>query len=208
MSRADEMSRSTSVARKVRNASALTLLAALALFSAPSFGASGEGQGLLAESAGAGKPRPCQNKKSPVFVLCKPRAGIWRGATTQQTPSGPVSHPLEFTVARKGARRTGTVVDDVESAVPWYCGDTATRFTTAGNSSLNRATADKVSGGFIAYGTLILINGGERKEVFAGDFLSRTRVKGTYEASWTGTTACVGSPLTLRQVNWTAGFAG
>lgn len=210
MNSAEHIARSGSLPRAVRTASALSLLAALALLSGASPGAPAEGKGFLAESA-AKKTKPCSNKKQKVFVLCKPRAGTWGGVATQQTPSGPESSPLQLAVSRQGARNNGTRVGVVDPSLRWFCGDTPLPMTTDGENEphLESARAGKKTGIFDLHGGLALVESRKGIDLF-GDFVNKTRAKGTITGTWSNAPQgiCPGGIATLRTVTWTASFAG
>ena len=163
------------------------------------------------------KRKPCRNGKSKTFVLCKPRAGTWRGVAVQQTPSGTEFSPLTFTVERKGARNNGTDIDSTQFGPRWWSGDTAWVYVGGGEIAPSSAcptcppyvaapgvfdgSVDKVTGQFFMVNTIINESGVREQFFFSGDFINKRRAKGTIEGSRDTDS---GSHFDLRSVTWTA----
>jgi hypothetical protein len=174
------------------------------------------------------KGKPCANKNK-TWILCKPRVGIWKGVFTQDTPSGPESHPLEFTVERgrgaRGRNSKGTEVEQVVAAVPLWKGDIQyAEYFDPGPDPINNPElgswqpiplsecADPTCRpslevldphwrmSFWGKSTGLFTTGNDGDFVVRGDFLSKNRAKGKL---W----VFGNSDFTIRTVTWKASWA-
>jgi hypothetical protein len=156
-------------------------------------------------AASAKKPKPCRKLNPKPFVLCKPVVGIWSGTATQQTPSGPVTAPLEVRVTRKSnGKGTNVLIWSEPEILKWFCGNEDTGFTSADTDLPSPiATIEKASGLFADFATVISPYG-NRELDFSGDFKSRTRVTGQLVGSWEAPGGICSSDATLLGVSWRA----
>jgi hypothetical protein len=166
--------------------------------------ASGETRGEQ-RAASAKKPKPCRKLNPKPYVLCKPVVGTWSGTATQQTPSGPVTAPLELRVRRKSnGKGTSVSIWSEPETLKWFCGNEDTGFTTADIDLPSPfAAIEKASGLFADFATVISPSG-NRELDFSGDFKSRTRVTGQIGGSWEAPSGICSSDATLLGVSWRA----
>lgn len=159
-------------------------------------------------------PKPCSTKsKRP----CNPRAGSWSGVAVQQTPAGPESSPLTFTVERKGRKNRGTRFTSIQFGPRWWIGDISYVYVSGGRIAPSNTcptcppfvaqpgafegSLDKVSGQFLL-GSTVIHGSGEREQFFfEGDFLNKRTAKGTIDGE---RTSSGGASFNLRTVTWTA----
>ncbi len=150
------------------------------------------------------KPKPCVNQTRR-YVLCKPKVGTWKGKVTQRTPTGLESYPLQLTVERDGDKKNGTEIGGESYSLPWWGQgpDGLTSWVWLGEDvfapeSFCPACApilyspslccsgdhwDKRDGFFYSYGSIRDELGEVGSDFIKGDFVSRTKVKGTAEAN-------------------------